>query len=196
VKGKLPAGEVIDRAVQMLADLVPVSGQAARVAIDEVTAGLLDARFLVIETEADLMLRGEQALAAEARTLLGKPTACVGRDREIGMLVALFAECLEEPRAQAVLVTAPAGRGKTRVAHELLRRVRQRDAPALVWVGRGEPMRKGAALGLLGQVLAGALDLHDGEPIEMRRETIRARVAEDFSGADAQRVSAGGSPGA
>src|SRR5262249_41579161 len=158
-----------DRAVQMLSELAPGSGLLAPIAIDDVTAGLMDARFEVIETDTGHGLCGEQAFAVGARTLLGKPTACVGRDREIATLAALFAECVEEPRAHAALVTAPAGMGKTRIAHELLRRIEQRDEPVSVWIGRGDPMRKGAVLGLLGQMLAGALGLHDGAPIDARR---------------------------
>jgi eukaryotic-like serine/threonine-protein kinase len=188
VKGRLPAGDAIDRAARMLAERANGAGQGAAIAIDEVTAGLLDARFEVVETEAGLLLASEQALAAGARTLLGKPTACVGRDREITMLTGLFTECAEEPRAHAVLVTAPAGMGKTRLVYEFLRRVRQRDEPVEVWIGRGDPMRKGSAFGLLGQALAGAFGLKDGEPLVVRREMIRAQIAEDFSGADAQRI--------
>ena len=75
---------VIDRAARMLSNLVNGAGQAEPIAIDEVTAGLLDARVEVAETDAGLRLRGEQPLGVEARRLLGKPTPCVGRDAELG----------------------------------------------------------------------------------------------------------------
>jgi hypothetical protein len=187
VTGRLPAGDLIDRAVRMLTDRPPAL-PTRLTGIDEVTAGLLDARFEVVEDDAGLWLHGEQALAAGARTLLGKPTACVGRDTELGALLSFFAECVEEPRARAVLVTAPAGMGKTRLAHEFLRRVRPPGTPVAVWIGRSDPLRAGAAFGLLGQALQGACGLRDGEPLSVRREKLRARVAEQVGEGDAQRV--------
>jgi eukaryotic-like serine/threonine-protein kinase len=194
ISERVPAGALIDRAAHMLTELgqalcaALASGRAAPIAIDEVTAGLLDARFEVTETNAGLWLQGEHALGVEARRLLGKPTPCVGRDTELGMLMAFFAECVDEPMARAVLVTAPAGMGKTRLAQELLRRLQQREAPIAFWIGRGDPLRSDAAFGLLGQALASAFGLKDGEPVEMRRDKLLARVAEHVSPEDARRV--------
>ncbi len=165
VTGGRPVGDVIDRAVRMLAQPAvalpgaPASGRGASIApiaIDEVTTALLDARFEVVETEAGLWLRGEEPLARGARMLLGRPTACVGRDWEVATLEALLAGSIEESRARAVLVTAPAGIGKSRLAYEIIRRVRQRDEPVAVWIGRGDPLRKGAPFGMLRQALQSA----------------------------------------
>ncbi|XXX79994.1 protein kinase [Sorangium sp. So ce134] len=191
--GRLPAGNLIDRVARTLAQPAPAAhaaGQARPIAIDEVTAGLLDARFDVVETEAGLWLHGEQALAKGARTLLGRPTACVGRDWVIAALEALRTQCIEESRARAVLVTGPAGMGKSRIAYEMLLRARQRDPPFSLWVGRGDPLRAGAALGLLGQALRQACGgIQDGEPLEARRDKLRAHVGRYLDGGDAQRVS-------
>ncbi|WP_437969915.1 protein kinase [Sorangium sp. So ce260] len=194
LSGGLPASNLIDRVTRTLAQPAPAAahaaGQARPIAIDEVTAGLLDARFEVVETETGLWLQGEQALAKGARTLLGRPTACVGRDWVIAALEALRAQCVEESRARAVLVTGPAGMGKSRIAYEMLNRARQRDPPPALWVGRGDPLRAGAALGLLGQALRQACGgIQDGEPLEARRDKLRAHVGKHFDGADAQRVS-------
>ncbi|WP_437765468.1 protein kinase [Sorangium sp. So ce281] len=194
VTGGRPVGDVIDRAVRMLAQPTaalpgaPAAGRGTPIAIDEVTAALLDARFEVVETEAGLWLRGEEPLARGARMLLGKPTACVGRDWEVATLEALLAGCIEESRARAVLVTAPAGLGKSRLAYEIIRRVRQRDEPVAVWIGRGDPLRKGTPFGMLRQALQGACGIRDREPIEARREKLLARVTERVRAADAQRV--------
>ncbi|WP_437940222.1 serine/threonine-protein kinase [Sorangium sp. So ce341] len=190
LSGRLPASNLMDRVARTLAQPAPAAGQARPIAIDEVTAGLLDARFDVVETEAGLWLHGEQALAKGARTLLGRPTACVGRDWVIAALEALRAQCIEESRARAVLVTGPAGMGKSRIAYEMLLRARQREPSFALWVGRGDPLRAGAALGLLGQALRQACGgIQDGEPIEARRDKLRAHVGRYFGGADAQRVS-------
>jgi hypothetical protein len=60
---------------------------------------------------AGLTLVGERESAAPARTLLGRRTAFVGREREMGVLSALFDDCTGEPAARAALVTAAAGLG-------------------------------------------------------------------------------------
>jgi hypothetical protein len=57
----------------------------------------------------DWELLGEREIGDEARTLLGRPTPCVGRDRELRTLLDLVEECAAESIAHAVLVTAPAG---------------------------------------------------------------------------------------
>src|SRR5262249_33526732 len=133
-------------------------------------------------------LHGDQAPVAGARTLLGKPTACVGRELELDNLQMLLAECADEPRAHAVLVTAPAGAGKTRLLSELLRRIEQDGPPATIWMGRADPLRAGAAFGLLGLALQGACGIQDGQPIEVRRDKILARVRERIDESEAQRV--------
>src|SRR5215468_10775251 len=46
---RLPEGDVIDRASQLLADLARKPGDLPPIALDEVSAGLLDARFDVVE---------------------------------------------------------------------------------------------------------------------------------------------------
>src|SRR5262249_56749297 len=91
--------------------------------LDEITLGLLDARFEVTGLE----LRGERDDAEEeARTLLGKVTSCVGREREFSVLSGLFDECVGQPVATAVLMTGVAGVGKPRVRHEFQRARKKR----------------------------------------------------------------------
>ncbi len=151
--------------------------RGAPIAIDEVTARLLDGRFEVVSGARGLELLGEQEPAEGVRTLLGKPTACVGRDREIGALAELFRACVEGPTSEAALVTASPGVGKSRVGHELVRLLRQRHTPLEVWVGYGDALRAGSAFALIGQALAGAAGVVDGEPLDARRAKLSARVA-------------------
>jgi tetratricopeptide (TPR) repeat protein len=182
VKGKLPVGDAIDSAARMLTERTVIdSGVAAAarvrlIALDEVTAGLLDARFEMMEDEQGFWLRSEHELMEGARTLLGKETACVGRDWELGTLEAFLKESVDEPRARAVLVTAPAGIGKSRLVHELMRRVRRRGEGIEVWTGRGDSLRAGAPFFLLGQVLRSVFRIQDGESLASRQERIVARV--------------------
>jgi eukaryotic-like serine/threonine-protein kinase len=93
-----------------------------------ISAGLLDARFDVAVAESGMMLCGERAVMAGARTLLGHPTACVCRDWELNALTAILDQCIDEPAARTVIVTVAAGMGKTRLTAEFITRVQRRDA--------------------------------------------------------------------
>jgi serine/threonine protein kinase/tetratricopeptide (TPR) repeat protein len=188
---RLPVGEVVDRAARLLRAFRGAPGKAPAatgIIIDDVTAGLLDPRFEVEQTPSGRMLRGERTVVEGARTLLGKMTACVGRDREIGTLEATFAQCAEEPMARAILVTAPPGLGKSRVAYEFVQRLRARPNPPNIWVGRADPSGAGSAFGLLGRALRHAAGIIDGEPLPVRKEKLRGRVARSVPEADRARV--------
>jgi predicted ATPase len=97
------------------------------------------------------------------------------------MLEGLLADCIGGGGAQAVLLTAPSGMGKSRLAQEFLRQVRHRSEPVAIWSGRGDPLRAGSALGLLGQVLRGACGVRAGER-RARRGEVAAHVAERAPG--------------
>ncbi|WP_437959519.1 protein kinase [Sorangium sp. So ce119] len=148
------------------------------VLVDRMTADLLGDRFEVSLDRSTLALIGELEPADEARKLLGKPTRCAGRERELLLLQSTFDECVAESEARAVLVTAEAGVGKSRLRHELARRLAARGGPLDLWIARGDPMRMGAPFGMLGQVVRRAARLLDGEPLEERRRKLAARVAE------------------
>jgi eukaryotic-like serine/threonine-protein kinase len=186
--GALPAADVIDHASRLLTDAAPPPGGLPPIALDEMSAGLLDARFDVIERQGQLVLCGERALVQGARTLLGRPTSCVGRDWELGALTGICDECVEEGEARVALVTAAAGMGKSRLGAELVSRLRDRHPGIAIWVGRGDSLRAGSTLDLLAQALRGALGIHEGEPLPERLDKIRARVAEHVPPGDQRRV--------
>jgi tetratricopeptide (TPR) repeat protein len=184
--GYLPVGEVIERAAALLPRASP-----ADIALDEVSAGLLDERFDVSRRDGLPRLAGERRAAEPVRTLLGKPTSCVGRERELGLLDATLEECAGDSVARAVLVVAPTGVGKSRLRYEFLRRVEGRDDGVRVWLGRGDSMGGGAPFGLVARALRRAANLLDGEPLSVRRDKVRAwvrglagdaRVAAEFVG--------------
>ncbi len=191
---RVPIGDAVDRAIRMLHarqddDIANVaSGKKQPIHIDEVTAGLLDARFTVKSDGAGLELVGEQAAVDTGRMLLGKPTPCVGRERELVMLEGQFAECVADDVARVVLVTAPAGVGKSRLRYELLRMLHHRGDPHEVWTTRGDPMRAGSPFGLLAQIIRAAAGAQDGEPPRVQREKIRARVSRTVPQRDQLRV--------
>lgn len=192
---RVPTGDAVDRAIRLLKMRVderlesPTPGDRQPIFVDEVTAGLLDTRFVVRHDAGALELVGEQAQAADAgRMLLGKPTPCVGRERELVMLEGVFAEVVADDVARAVLVTAPAGVGKSRLRFELLRTLQHRGDPHEVWTARGDPMRAGSPFGLLAQILRAAAGVQDGEPPRVQREKIRARVERCGPDTDVPRV--------
>ncbi|WP_437646727.1 serine/threonine-protein kinase [Sorangium sp. So ce362] len=194
VRGRSSAGEAIDRAAGLVDDArrARAAGEAApAIRVDALTAGLLEGRFVVEGAAAGGLLRAEREAPEAARTLLGKRTPCVGRDRELRALEDLFDECVDQPAARAVLVTAGAGIGKSRLRKELEDRVgraEHRGAPVEIWLGRGEPMRSGAPFGLLGQVLRKSARIQDGEPLEARRQKLKDRVARHVAEAERGRV--------
>ncbi len=173
IAGQLPVGEVIDRAARMLG----VGGQGP-VLIDELTAGLLDPRFAVGGDERGLMLEGERDLADAGRTLLGRPSPCVGRDAELSRLRARLAYCAVERWARAVLITGPAGSGKSRLRRELVEGLgADGAAPPLVLFGQGDPVSAGSPFGVLAPALRRAAGVLDGESLAVQRQRLRALAA-------------------
>ena len=158
--------------------------------IDEVTAALLDARFDVAGTGDHLELHGEREHIAPARTLLGRPAAFVGRERELSLLDATFDECVSEKSAQSVLVTAPAGMGKSRLREEFLHRLEARAPNTRVWLGSGDSMRQGSPFSLLAPAVRRHAGLVRGEPAQLSQQKIVARVAERVPRKNVARVAA------
>jgi eukaryotic-like serine/threonine-protein kinase len=175
VAGRLPVGEVIDRAV-MLLRIDRDASVPATIRLDDTTAALIETRFVVGRDAKGLLLVGERALESGVRTLLGRPTPCVGREMELSLLETLYDTCVSEPRAQAVLVSGPAGMGKSRLYHELLRRLERSDTEALVIVARGNPVGAGSAFGLLAPALHRLFGLQEGEPDEVRQRKLLQRI--------------------
>ncbi|WP_437995495.1 protein kinase [Sorangium sp. So ce185] len=179
-------GRSISAAIDRAAQLAAAAPDA--VVLDEVAAGLLDARFEVREGEGLFTLHGERALGEGTRLLLGRATPCVGREKELGLLRALLAETAEEGRAQAALVTAPPGFGKSRLLQELLREQKAQEDAASFWLARGEAQRAGSPFGMLGQALRSAWGVQESEPIETRRAKVRAGVTVRVTDAQRDRV--------
>lgn len=184
-KSFVSMGPAIDQAARLMG----VDGlERGIVAVDDAAVGLLDARFDVRDESGVYVLVGERDVA-EVRTLLGKPTPCVGRERELRMLDGFFDDCTaDDPRAHAVLVTAPPGVGKSRIGREFLQKVRTRNDAVSVWMARGEPLRAGSAFALAAQLVETAAGIQRGETVDVRREKLRVRVAQRVSMQDCQRV--------
>ncbi len=193
VSGPLPVGEAIERAAALLhAETARRASGAGRCGIrtDETTAGLLDARFeLGGDDQGGLFLTQEREIADATRKLLGMVTPCVGRERELGTLMAAWEECGEEEVASVTLVVGDAGVGKSRLRYEFVRRVKERGDKVEVWVGRGDPMQAGSPFALARQVLRQAARVLEGEPLPVRQQKLRARIARHAAPGDVARLS-------
>ncbi|MEJ7732647.1 MAG: AAA family ATPase [Polyangiaceae bacterium] len=215
VSRRMPMGEVIDRAVAMLAEhdaVLEATGErpAAGVArvdairLDEVVAGLLDPRFDVGGDRAGLFLRGKRDVAEARRTLLGRPSPCVGREREIASLLSVYDACFATGAARAVVITAAPGVGKSRLRFELMARLAQRGAQQRaaagagsmafgsgvpeVWFARCDPMSAGSPFGMVVRMVQRAAGLLDAESPEVRQQKLRARVARHLPATERRRV--------
>ncbi len=185
----LPVGEAMDRAGHLLRQVEGLPPDSTPVLLDDVTAGLLGPGFHLTPTRAGLFLLQGQHLGVDAsRPLMGKPTPCVGREQELALLDMAFTTCVEESTAQGVLVTAPAGAGKSRLRHEFLRRLERRESPPLVLLGLGDPMSAGSADGLLGQALRRLCGISGGEPLEERRARLSRRLSQHLPEGQAREV--------
>lgn len=187
VSQPLPVGQVLDRAVTLLTE--PGAAEN-RIHTDPVIAGLLDVRFQITRTAAGFELVGEEDIGQTARLLLGRPTPCLGRERELRVLTDLLDECVSEGAARAVLVTAPPGVGKSRLRYELLRSMRPRFQGVEVWQARGDPMSSGSTFAVLGSAIRRTAGMPSGAPLDARRELLRARVARHVPAQDRDRVAA------
>ncbi len=186
-RGDPSRGSVISDVVTRAQHLLEIDDDVKLVRIDPMTAGLLDSTFEVSGDASALALIGQRERNS-VRKLLGKPTPCVGRERELSMLNGLVAECLEEPLSTALLVTANAGVGKSRLRYEILRTLREREDAAELWMARGDPITSGSPFGMLSQLLRGMAGLLDGELVEVRRQKLLARVGRNLPLDDATRV--------
>jgi serine/threonine protein kinase len=189
-------GEVLDRAWRLLeepaspAPRSPTTPTAIR--IDEVSAGLLQTRYEIERLPATpdgFALGGERIERDAGRQLLGRPTPCVGRERELSTLEAVLAECRDNAVARAMLVLAPPGMGKSRLRHEFLRRLESRGEAVVTLLGRGDPMKAKSTYGLLGEALRQKFEIHDVQEPALQRARLRERLGQRLPKGDVERVS-------
>lgn len=184
VSQRMPIGEVIDRAARTLELASPT-----HVRIDQVSAGLLELRFELSSDATGWYLLGEKVgVVPGGRTLLGKPTRCVGRDRELVTLEATLDEVVDEPVARSILVTGGPGMGKSRLAHELVTRLDERGDEIMLLTAQGDAHRASSPFDLIAGAVRRAAGVCDGEAIELQQEKLSALIARHFSPEDRRRV--------
>jgi hypothetical protein len=174
-----PSGPPIDLAASLLARLA-----SPGVCVDEVTAGLLGERF---EVGPHAELLGRRSDDEPPRTLLGVPTPCVGRDKELGLLELTLRECIDESVARAVVVTGPAGQGKSRLRHEFLAKARERGDVSIL-MARADPVGAGSAFMMARQLVRQAIGVSEGDYVAAQQMKLRTHVEQVCQGGDCGRV--------
>lgn len=156
-------GGVIDRAARLLA-----RGDEGTVVLDPTSVEILRHRFAIDGAR----LGSELGRAHE----IADKTQFVGREREMRLVTSLVDECVADGATRAILITADAGAGKSRLMRELLRR----SAPERLWIARGDPMRPGSPYGMLAQLLRHAADMGATDTDYQRFvDTLRPLVADE-----------------
>ena len=153
----------------------------SQIHIDEVTAGLLNSRFEVGAHGSELVLKSER-LDPVSRQLLGKQTQCVGREPEFMYLDRLFQSVIEKQTPRAVLLTAEAGVGKTRIQTEWVKRLKAKHSDLNVLVGRGDPVARGEAFHMMSRLIRETAGIIQQEPLPIRQKKLRARIGRNLSG--------------
>jgi len=166
------AGEVIDGGMRLLRGTAP-----GAIRLDDVAVGLLDARFDVRREGTASFLRGEREVFEVNRNLLGKEIDFVGRGREMSTLTELYAGTLAESMASVVLVVGEPGIGKSRLREEFIDWVQHQPDRAEVLFGVGESLGAGSPFATLGRAIRRAAGIHEGEPLDSKREKLAERVA-------------------
>lgn len=187
--GRLPIGEVFEKAASVLEVIKETTETESLICIDDVTHALLDGRFDVAEENGVIVLRGERDTGAEARTLLGKPSPFVGRDRELRNLLEFVDEALDEQRASAVVVTGEAGAGKSRLRYELVQRIRHAHPDMAVAMGLGDSIGAGSAFSLVASAFRNSLGIAADEPPASRKGKLMGLLERYFEGDDLWRIS-------
>ncbi|WP_235880019.1 serine/threonine-protein kinase [Polyangium aurulentum] len=179
----LPVGELAERAVTLL-DTAERYGNDGEIPIDDVTAALLDGRFDVVRTKEGPALRAERDVSGHARTLLGRPSPYLGRDRELRMALELVSASLEDGSPRAVIILGAAGMGKSRLRHEIVERIRRSSDPEVaIEVGRGDSIAQGSPFSILASALRSTAQITAGEPLAVQRKKLEnalgARLSEE-----------------
>jgi eukaryotic-like serine/threonine-protein kinase len=168
--GGLP-GPVIDQAASLL-----VHSEVPGIQIDETTSGLLGDRFEVRLEDPGRSLVGKHVEVDHSRTLLGKATPFVGRDKELALLEATLQECVEEAVSRSVLVTGPAGQGKSRLRREFVRKALARG-DVRVLAARADPVGAGSSFMMVRQLVRAAAGLREMDPAPKQHDKLRTHVA-------------------
>ena len=176
ISGRLPVGGAIDRAVELLRANQP------GIVVDAVSASLLEGRFMVNTDGNSIRLTGTTNGRDHRRRVAGQTSLFVGREREVAAITSALRTCIDEPLASVVLITAPAGTGKSRLIDEVLQGTALWEGITLSLVGACDMMNAGAGYGVLGRAIRAGIDDPTGDE-KAKYKSLVARIrANDITG--------------
>ena len=151
------AGRTVDRAAtRQLHELLAEAESRAKAAepgqivLDASTALLVSGKFSVVQASGSVaLLLGERPAPPTAARAESSAALCLGREPELAALLNIAHAAFEARKAQAVLLTGPAGIGKSSLLHEFLARLAQSATTPRTWSAYANPMSAGSALCLV-----------------------------------------------
>ena len=169
LEGGLPVGSLLENGARLLGET-----PQGVIRLDDASVSLLEARFELRGAGGRYFLERVRFGGEAPRTLLGRLTPFVGRERELGQIELLFRECVEESVTRAVLVTAAAGSGKISPALRARATAAQGRAEFTLLTGAGDSLRAGAPFSTLAPALrAVGRDRPGGLAADQAREAAR-----------------------
>jgi eukaryotic-like serine/threonine-protein kinase len=160
-------GSVIEEAADLL-QTTPLG----RVRVQEAVTPLLGSRFDLDHDDTGEYLLAQRETSEVKRSLPGRPATFVGRGQELSFLAGLLTDSALERQAKAVLVSGPAGIGKSRLLQEFITWLRARPEPALVLFGAGDSLAAGAPFALLGRAVRRLAGIAETDTADERRHKL------------------------
>jgi tetratricopeptide (TPR) repeat protein len=152
------------------------------IAVDQATARSLEAQFQVAPSGPALWeISSRRALDSVPFGPIGAPPPLLGRDAELAQIRAALRSVLEEARHAVLLVSGPPGIGKSRLRVAMEAELEGASEPIFTLGARAEPLRREAALSLVGTALKSRLYARSSSPnatiLDMELSLIERRNA-------------------
>ncbi|MBN2574181.1 MAG: protein kinase [Deltaproteobacteria bacterium] len=174
-------GSVIEEAAELLQVTRP-----GRVRVDDAIAPQLATRFELEREPTGTYLLAESVTQELRRGLFGRSALFLGRGQELSFLAGLLTDSALERQSTAVLVSGPAGIGKSRLLQEFMAWLRARQTPTLVLSAAGDSLAAGAPFALLGRAVRRLAGIAEIDNAEERRRKLAECVGRHLS-ADSRR---------
>ena len=174
--GRIDANFDVSSVVRRALSLLEHGRGRGLLRVDETTAGLIASRFVLRDEEGVTTVLHKTDADSPVRTLLGKPTPCVGREKELALLEATLDECIDESAARVFLITAPPGTGKSRLRSELSGRVEATRPGVRTLTTSADHAASRSALAVAAALVLEAAGSQSGATASSRFERIRAHV--------------------
>ncbi len=150
----MPVGAVIDRGVDTLRGAGP-----GEIHVDATTRDLVTSGYEIKQRGGSHLLEGSADGRGIERSVLGRTVPFVGRRQELATLCGLVQDVAEESNSRALLLSGPAGSGKSRLLREALSSLDAPPASAKIWFARCDPVGAGTALSLVRWLLEDGMGL-------------------------------------